>query len=295
MKTLKNHIDTWGTLGVFAALFTLAMLMFALLARSAHADPLLTAQATTDAGIGLLESAGPIIGGMYLAYALGNSLLAKYRSSSWLAQGKRLAYTTGGIGIAGAALQAQVAGGPWTVIVMAAVAALFKLLTPTVEAAPGPARNPQTGAIEPWVLLMSVVLLGGMVVAGVLNGCATARQRGAASAGAFLDCEAADLPPTSLHDATEFATKAVMAAISGDGHADTSQIRADASVLRSDLGKCALAAAIAALATPGPVIVGAPAAAELAIDGPGLRRAFAAARAELGWAPVRPVGGVVPM
>lgn len=82
--------------------------------------------------IGVLTTYGPVVSGMYLLYAVSAALIARYRASSWLAQGKRLAIATGLVGVLLAVLQSSLAGSSWTVILAAAVAAAFKLLTPTI-------------------------------------------------------------------------------------------------------------------------------------------------------------------
>jgi hypothetical protein len=120
----------------------IAGLLLFVLYRLAYADPLGTAQASVDGGLGLVATYGPVLGGMYLLYQLASRLVAKFARASWFAKGKRLAITTGALGVAGAALQAQIAGGPWNVVVLAAIAAAFKLLTPTVPAVGDPIVPP---------------------------------------------------------------------------------------------------------------------------------------------------------
>jgi hypothetical protein len=270
---------------LFCGVLALTLLLLHAIAH-ADPDPLGTAQASVNGGVGLIETYGPVLGSMYLIYQLASALLAKYASSSWFAQGKRLAIATGVLGIIGAALQAQVAGSPWTVIAMAAIAAVFKLITPTVTPAPQMGSAVKAGTIG---ALLLVVGIGAGVAA---PGCATARARGAAAAGAFIDCEAPEVAAV-LPDLLPLARDAVMLAISGDGHVDTTRLRADAAGMRSDLGKCALAAAIAALATSPAATPGAAAAAPLTIDGLELRARFAMIRGELGWPAVQLAGGAV--
>jgi len=111
----------------------------------AAGDPLGTAQTSVDGGIGLFTTYGPVLGSMYLGYQLASRLVAKYAQSSWFAKGKRLAIATGVLGVAGATLQVQVAGSSWNVIALAAIAAVFKLLTPTVTpTVPPPPPGPPT-------------------------------------------------------------------------------------------------------------------------------------------------------
>lgn len=141
------------------------------------------------------------------------------------------------------------------------------------------------------VAMLAVLLLG----AGSLSGlsCAEVRPRGAAAVGAFLDCEAGTLPADTLADAVALATSAVMNAISGSGRIDAGKLGADVAGLKTDLGRCALAAAVAALATPKAPLPGAPASSALAIDGRALRSAFTAARSSSGWPAVHVAGEVL--
>ncbi len=116
---------------------------------------------------------------------------------------------------------------------------------------------------------------------------ASARQREANAAGAFIDCQTPNLVPL-LPDAVTLAKAAVMRWISGSGRADAAGLKSDASKLGGDLGKCAFDAAIAALATPQPTgTPGAPASSPMVVDGADLRAKWAGVRGELGWAPTR--------
>jgi hypothetical protein len=133
----------------------------------AAVDPLSTAQTSVDGGVGLVVTYGPVLGGMYLLYQLASRLVAKYASSSWFAKGKRLAITTGVLGVAGATLQAQIGGSPWNVIALAGIAAAFKLLTPTVPSASDPTLPParvlKAGTLSVLILVLGI---GGGVVSG---------------------------------------------------------------------------------------------------------------------------------
>lgn len=129
------------------------------------------------------------------------------------------------------------------------------------------------------------IVLACIVALVATYGCAEVKPRTAAAIGAFIDCQAPNVLPM-LPDAIALAKAAVMRWISGSGNVDAAGLKADAAPLKTDLGKCAWDAAIAALATPAPKpLPGAPASAALAIDGPVLRDAWAKGRAELGWAP----------
>lgn len=115
----------------------------------AAGDPLGAAQTSVDGGIGLVTTYGPVLGSMYLLYQLASRLVGKYASSSWLAKGKRLAIITGVLGVAGATLQAEASGGSWNVIALAAIAAAFKLLTPTVSPAIDPTPSSTSAPTVP--------------------------------------------------------------------------------------------------------------------------------------------------
>jgi len=128
-------------------------------------------------------------------------------------------------------------------------------------------------------------MTAGLCLVVALFSCTSARQRGAASVGAFIDCQQPNIAK-ALPDLVELGKTALLSRISGDGHADASAIKADMASAKSDLAKCVIAAAIAALATPVEQAPGAPAAAGLVVDGVALRAAFASGRQSLGWAPV---------
>lgn len=157
----------------------------------AHAavDPLGTAQASVDSSLGILSTYGPVLGSMYLLYPLAARLVAKYASASWFAKGKRLALASGVLGVSFAALQAQIAGAPWNVIAVAAIAAVFKLLTPTVPptATPTtPSKSPElpvTGKVGTLVTVLVVLGIGGSVLGS--QGCGPTST---AILNAALDC-----------------------------------------------------------------------------------------------------------
>jgi hypothetical protein len=157
---------------------------------------------------------------MYLAYAIGSSLLARYRASSWLAQGKRLAIATSVLGVAGAALQAQVTGAPWTVIAMAGIAAAFKLLTPTVAGAPVASSAPKTaqaGFVSPRllaILALSVLAIGSVGYA--LAGCAALKSEAKATETTAIDCAKADSPQAKAL-AYQLGTEALASVLAGKG------------------------------------------------------------------------------
>ncbi len=235
---------------------------------STPGDPLGTAQTSADGVVSTFSTYGPVIGGMYLAYAFMQTLLARYATSSWLAQGKRLAIATGLLGIVGAALQAQIIGSTWTVVLAAAVAAAFKLRTPTVAGA-----TPKTSANV--VTIGTVLLVVGMVGNAVQAGC------GPKSTAIVHDIWTNCLAPERAEAVAVFtpiAESAVLAAASADGSLiDTSKLRAAISGadLMTEAGillNCAMASAVTALLTPTPATSGA---SPLVLDPVALRSAWA--------------------
>lgn len=254
-------------------------------------DPAAMATAAAGSGWDVVAQQGPLLGGLLLAYALFRRFLKANESKHWIAQGKALSLMTGVAMVAGAVVEWRFTGAPAAGIITALFAAVSLMTHSTVSATPATANatsGPGTGTAATLALLL--------VVGGSLApqpGCSSWRARGSAAVGAFIDCESPHLDKQLLADATALGKVAVMAAISGDGHADAAQLKADAAPLKSDLLRCGFAAAIAALATPVPAQPGAPAAAGVEVDGPQLRAAFRGARAELGWAPVRLPDGAV--
>jgi len=228
---------------------------------------------------------------MAIVFGTASTVLKRNESEHWIAQGRTLAVITTAVGLGIACLQARFGGAPWSGVLMTLVLGLFKLINPTTIASSTPSKSPQAG-FSGLPLLVGLAMVGLMGLAVVAASCTGARQRGAAAIGAFIDCEAPDVA-AALPDLVPIAKEALLGAISGDGHVDATKLKADMQGAKSDLGRCVLAAALAALATPAPKQPGAPAAAELEIDGPALRARFVQARSELGWAPVRLPGGAV--
>lgn len=284
MKSLKFlFLVLLGTAGVTAALAVFA-------AACAHADPAAQAAASADTGWSLVETYGPVWGGMALAFGLASAFLRRNETTHWIAQGRALAVILAIVGTGTAALTAHFAGTPWSGVLVTAVVALFKLVQPSMTSVP-PNRNrevsPAVGAVLGAVI--GVVLLQIFVV---LQPACGARQRATAATEAFIDCQGSDLA-TAVSELVPLAEQALLVAIGGTGHIDTGQLKAIAAPLKSNLGRCALAAAIAALATPTAETPGAPAAARLTVDGPALKGAFSAVRGELGWPAARLAGGEV--
>ena len=122
-----------------------------------------------------------------------------------------------------------------------------------------------------------------------ISSCA-ARQHVADGVAAFLECESAGLPADTLGDATALATGALQKWISGSGAIDAAGLKGDLATLKTNLGRCAMAAAVVAWAGSSKPSAEAPMAAALAVDPDALRRAFVRARTEAGWPAVKIAG-----
>lgn len=159
--------------------------------------------------------------------------------------------------------------------------------------APPLPRDPQAGSVT-MLNLLSIVLVGGVIGATVFIGCTAtqARQTSAAGAIATLDCEAAHLDAQALADAKAFAMAEVQHWLAGGAAPSSDAIRADLAPIKSDLGRCAIAGALAAVAvlvqpTPGAAI----SALTVGPDPAQVRAAFAVAARRDGWPLVILPGG----
>jgi hypothetical protein len=133
------------------------------------------------------------------------------------------------------------------------------------------------------------------LAAALAPACSTVRPIAAAGVVAALDCEAAHLDAQALADAKAFASAKVQAWISGSGAAFSAAIKADLAPIKSDLGRCAIAGAMALIGTavqssPGVAVQGLMATPET--DPAVVRTQFSLAARQLGWPPVA-VGGAV--
>jgi len=144
-----------------SAVAVLCVTLIVLAARSVSAATA-TAGDAAQAAAGDLNSIlavyGPSIGTMYVAFLLVKGLVLRAagadgkadKIAAWLRVGKRLAYATSALGVAGAAIQVAAMHAPWTVILATAVAAAFKLITPGAGLLPFPFPAPETvPAIQP--------------------------------------------------------------------------------------------------------------------------------------------------
>jgi hypothetical protein len=142
-------------------------------------------------------------------------------------------------------------------------------------------------------------IAAGVVLALVLAATAAtvpaclSRQAAGTGVRVGLDCEADNIR-AFLSDATTLAIEAVAHWISGSGQVDRDGLARDAAKIRTDLGRCALDAAVAALAARGAGGASAPEVAEAApmvVDAAQLVSTYAEIRAGLGWPAARSGGG----
>lgn len=246
--------------------------------------PVVTAQAATDAGWDVIASYGLLWGGALLVLGLGQTLLKANATTHWLAQGRVLAVATGVLAVLGAIAEWHFGGAPASGVITTLIAAIMMVWHPTVQ--PASVAKPPTsasGTIGALALALLALALGGSQLA------CGARPRAAAVVAAFLDCESVDTQHV-VADLVPLAAAGLQRLILGSGAVDTAALAADARAVKTDLGRCVLAAAVAALTTSSSA-EGLTATART--SGPGLRQAFVGVRTQLGWQPVKLVGGAL--
>ncbi len=108
-----------------------------------------------------------------------------------------------------------------------------------------------------------------------------ARQRTASGVDAFLNCEASNLAQAMV-DLVPLGITQVRTWITGEGEVDTAKMRVDLAAIHSDLGRCIMAAGVAA--------VGGTTTARSLVARPDLRGEFSSVRGELAWPVVRVSG-----
>lgn len=159
-----------------------------------------------------------------------------------------------------------------------------------------PIGNPQAGRAR-LVTLTAIALAGALawLVILIAPGCTAtqARQTTAAGTVTALDCEAVHLDPAVLADAKTFALAEVQHWIAAGASPSSDAIRADLAPIKSDLFRCAIAGALAAVAvltqsTPGTAVSALTAA---GADPVATRAAFAVAARQAGWPAVKLPGG----
>jgi hypothetical protein len=134
---------------------------------------------------------------------------------------------------------------------------------------------------------VKVTIVAIIVATATLSSCG-ARQDAAHAAGAFLDCEAPTIA-AALSDLVPLGVALLKARISGDGTVDTAGLRADLAAIRSDLGRCAIAAAAVALSS----VVNRTVMESSARAHASMAEEFTAVRGELAWPRVRVAGTVL--
>lgn len=135
-------------------------------------------------------------------------------------------------------------------------------------------KTPSGAALVPLVL--------GAVAFAVISAtssCAEVRPRVAAATQAFVDCELPHLKAAAT-EAYELAEAALLSTISGSGTVDSVALKRALTGIKSDGLRCAVAAAVAAIATP---VSTSARSATMAVDLGGMREAFARTAGELGW------------
>lgn len=135
------------------------------------------------------------------------------------------------------------------------------------------------------------IVLACIVALTATYGCATVRPIAATGIVTALDCEAAHLDAQALADAKVFASAKVQAWISGAGAASSAAIRADLAPIKSDLGRCAIAGAIAAIGAALTSSPGVAVSALMSEPTPAMRvqAGYGAAVHDLGWPSVKAV------
>ncbi len=128
---------------------------------------------------------------------------------------------------------------------------------------------------------VAYVACGFAIVLAIGTASCAARQRTGSGVVALLDCEATDLAQAMV-DLVPLGIAQVGTWITGDGTVDKAKIRADLAAIRSDLGRCILAAAVAAADSP--------TSARSLVARPSLRAEFSSVRGELAWPVVRVSG-----
>lgn len=144
--------------------------------------------------------------------------------------------------------------------------------------------------------LMALLAALGIPVLILACSMTQARQTAAVGVVSALDCEAAHLDAQAFADARTFAEAKVMQWLGGAAAPDSAKIRADLAPIKSDLGRCAIAAALAAATVLIKPVT--PEAAISALASPTAAPAAVRAQFEIGarlagWPPVQLAGGDV--
>lgn len=258
----------------------LSTMMLCCLASTAIADGAVpTAEASVDAGWNLIEAYGWIWGSMAILFGGLAAFLKRNESQKWIAKGRVLAILIAISGVGASVVEAGVAGTAWAGIVYTAILAVFKVVDPRVLTGKTATSKPASGPTG--VAAVLAVLVIGLAVAPQV-GCSKVRPIAANAVGAFLDCEQESLK-SAWSELVPLASQTVLHMISPDGRTiDTAPLRTAASSIKSDVGRCAIAAAFAALMTPPRRDPDAPASEALEVSPAIVRAAFEELRPALG-------------
>lgn len=254
-------------------------------AHAQAADPQATVNAGGDAALDVWLKDGPIWGGLLVAMYGLRAFLSRQH---WLAQGRALSAITGVSMIGAAVLNWHFGSAPFEGVLTAAFAA-FALF----EHSRIPEKPDGDSAAKGAVSMIAILLLGGLV-AGQMAACsASAKQRAVNGATAALNCESQTLQPL-VQELLPLATGYVLSVISADGKSvDTSALSKAWGGVKSDQGRCALATAIAVLATPQSKNPDAAMAAGLEPDPAALKAAFLEVRIQHGWGETQTLAGTL--
>lgn len=139
---------------------------------------------------------------------------------------------------------------------------------------------------------VALLIVAAPIAALSLTACETARERAGTGVAALIDCEAPHLK-AAVAELVPLAKLAVLRLISGTGMVDTEALCRAGAAIVGDLGRCALASAIAILtapAGPGQTVIAQP----LQVPDPGaLRLAFESVRGDWGGASYRTSTGTI--
>lgn len=158
-------------------------------------------------------------------------------------------------------------------------------------------RSVQSGRASP--LALGLIAMAGIALFAAAGGCARARPVAAAGVVAFLNCELVHVDVQALADGKAFVTAEINHLIAGTGATpSTDALAVDLVPIRDDAGRCAVAAAIAAVTTAiapsssgaAPAVAARSSATPEAAD---LRARLAAATRRAGWPAVRLADGQV--
>jgi hypothetical protein len=288
--TRKRIIGAGLWVGSLAVLIAMWHFLYVSTAYAAEASQAADATKVTDGGWDLIQNYGVVWGGFLLGYGMLASFLKRNESSHWLKQGRVLAALTGVLMVGASVLDWHFSGASSSGIFVTAALAIQLVISPHVK----PTDKLGTSNAGPVIAALTLVGLGFGAVA-LQTGCATAKSQGAAGVGTFIDCEAANVKAAS-DELVPLAFQTIQYLVSPDGRTiDTAPLKRAVATIKSDAGKCAIAAAFAMLTFPnGPQAPGLTAnASPLSVSPEVARAAFEQLRPGLGGHTFRVSRGVM--